>query len=283
MGQNCIGIDCGATTCRAALRRGERVLHVTGSGGNAFTAPDAAAAAINACLDSLADRARMTRDDIAGIPAHVAVAGVIDQGRAAILARALPLRNAVTEDERRAALRGALGTRDGAVLAVGTGSFVAIQRAGVMRAAGGYGLALGDEASGAWLGREALAATARALDGLGPASPLTDRFAAVLGGMPGVIERSVGLGPARLARYARIIGSAARNDDAVAWSILAAGADYLAHALDALGWRAPLPVVLTGGVSGLYSTVLRSDITAALTDAAGSTLDGALALAGEMT
>ena len=42
------------------------------------------------------------------------------------------------------------------------------------RHAGGWGLVLGDECSGAWLGRELLRATLRAYDGVDAGSPLAE-------------------------------------------------------------------------------------------------------------
>lgn len=55
----------------------------------------------------------------------------------------------------------------GALAGVGTGSYVGFLTGGSVRFAGGWGLALGDEASGAWLGREVLRAALMAHEGAG--------------------------------------------------------------------------------------------------------------------
>ena len=55
------------------------------------------------------------------------------------------------------AVEGRAGRRATAIVAaLGTGSVFAVQRAGVIRQIGGWGLVLGDEGSGAWIGRRSL-------------------------------------------------------------------------------------------------------------------------------
>jgi hypothetical protein len=68
------------------------------------------------------------------------------------------------------------GARDapGVVIIAGTGSIVYGRNAGGEAArAGGWGHIIGDEGSGYWIGREALAAVMRAADGRGPQTQLT--------------------------------------------------------------------------------------------------------------
>src|SRR5262249_9170650 len=67
------------------------------------------------------------------------------------------------------------GVRDGSgiVIIAGTGSIVyGKNAAGRAARAGGWGHMIGDEGSGYWIGREALAAVMRATDGRGPATRL---------------------------------------------------------------------------------------------------------------
>jgi glucosamine kinase len=65
-------------------------------------------------------------------------------------------------------------TRPGVVLISGTGSIAyGVNGRGVAARAGGWGSSLGDEGSGYWIGRRALAAVVRDADGRGPATQLT--------------------------------------------------------------------------------------------------------------
>ena len=75
---------------------------------------------------------------------------------ATAIAEALPIDNVTVSDDRPTNMAGALGGTDGYVAAIGTGSFLGRQSGAEQRFIGGWGLRLGDEASGAWLGRRVL-------------------------------------------------------------------------------------------------------------------------------
>src|SRR5207248_9614696 len=73
------------------------------------------------------------------------------------------------------ALAAGAGDAPGIVVIAGTGSIVYGRKARDEAArAGGWGHIIGDEGSGYWIGREALAAVMRAVDGRGPATRLTE-------------------------------------------------------------------------------------------------------------
>src|SRR5262249_28972129 len=82
-------------------------------------------------------------------------------------------RTVVVNDALIALVAGA-GDGPGIVIIAGTGS-IAYGRNGRYEAAraGGWGHIIGDEGSGYWIGREALAAVMREVDGRGPATRLT--------------------------------------------------------------------------------------------------------------
>jgi N-acetylmuramic acid 6-phosphate etherase len=154
----------------------------------------------------------------------------------------------------------AAGTPEGWGVAVvaGTGS-IAFGRAPDDRTSrsGGWGYVLGDEGSAYALSVAALHAVARAADGRGPATALTERFLAHLGltqpsDLIGAVYRS-GRDRAALAALAPLVLAAAEAGDSVADALVEEGAWELAEAVVAaarpLGLeRGPLPVALTGGL-----------------------------------
>ncbi len=72
------------------------------------------------------------------------------------------------------ALVAGLGDEPGVVLIAGTGSIAyGVNASGFAARAGGWGFVLGDEGSGYWIGRQALAAVVRESDGRGPRTQLT--------------------------------------------------------------------------------------------------------------
>jgi N-acetylmuramic acid 6-phosphate etherase len=177
----------------------------------------------------------------------------------------------VTSD---AAILLAAGTPQGwgLVLIAGTGSIAFGQSADGRRArAGGWGYLLGDEGSAYALATSALRAVARAADGRGPATALTERFLERLGlsrpqDLIAVVYRG-GRDRADLAALAPLVVEAA-DRDAVAADIVAEGARELARAGAAvarqLGWVCPVPAALTGGLL-LGSAGYRQRVLDALT------------------
>jgi N-acetylglucosamine kinase-like BadF-type ATPase len=82
-------------------------------------------------------------------------------------------RSVIVNDALIALVAGA-GDAPGIVIIAGTGAIVYGRNArGEAARAGGWGHMIGDEGSGYWIGREALAAVMRASDGRGPATQLT--------------------------------------------------------------------------------------------------------------
>src|SRR6478672_5563617 len=77
------------------------------------------------------------------------------------------------------ALVASAGEAPGIVIIAGTGAIVyGRNAAGEAARAGGWGHMIGDEGSGYWIGREALAAVMRASDGRGPSTRLTAQILA---------------------------------------------------------------------------------------------------------
>ncbi len=121
---------------------------------------------------------------------------------------------------------------------------------------GGWGWAIGDEGSGFALGQAALQALARAADGRGPRTTLTeavlnywslDEPAAVLG----MVYQSP-FPRAQIAALAPLVETAAAAGDSVAQAITRAAGRELARAAqavaEALGLTGPIPAALAGGV-----------------------------------
>jgi N-acetylmuramic acid 6-phosphate etherase len=161
----------------------------------------------------------------------------------------------VTSD---AAILLAAGTAEGfgLVLIAGTGSIAFGRRAdGRRERAGGWGHRLGDEGSAYAIAISALQAIARAADGRGPTTRLTERFLNRFGlshpqELIAVVYRS-GRHREDFAALAPLVIEMAESD-AVAEQIVEAGAQELAFAgqavARALGWTGPLPVALSGGL-----------------------------------
>ncbi len=278
-----VGLDGGGTSSRAALifKRGGRRVEVTGGPANVSDFVGAIAR-IGDLLNRLADTAGLSADGLAGAIAHVGLAGVMDAAMADRVASALPFRRVAVTDDQPTMIAGALGDRDGAVAAIGTGSFIGRQNAGVIRVLGGWGFLLGDQASGAWLGRQLLQETLLAGDGMTPHSPLTEAMYERFDSGPGIIAFALSSSPVDFAAFAPEIVTAAKGGDAVAIRLMREGATYIESALTTLGLTEGEAICMTGGLGPAYADWIDSGLASRIRAAEGTALDGALLLAARL-
>ncbi len=276
-----IGVDGGGTQSRFAVWHDARRTELRRAALNVATNPAGAVARLVEGLVSLAEEAGLSTAERRSSRIYLGLAGITDPAAAdairARIAAVFPGARIAVEDDRPAAVAGALGEGDGTVIGIGTGSFLARQHQGSVRLLGGWGATLGDEASGAWLGRAALARVLRMCDGLVPATPMLQALLAEFDGAPSRIVAFAGsAGPDAFGSYAPRIAGAAANGDGAALALMQEGADYIAHALTAIGWQAGEPVCLMGGLAPRYAAWLPEAARAALLPPRGTGLDGAL-------
>lgn len=275
-----LAIDGGGTSCRGRLFvAGGAMVEAVEGPANVFSDFDAAMGRIRELIAALYSKAGLGMQAAAETTAHLGLAGVIDAAGAEAVAARLPFgRIAVTSDQPTMIV-GALGGRDGAVAAIGTGSFVGVQSGASVRVLGGWGLAIGDQASGAWLGRELLKHVILVGDGIEALSPIAEAMLDRLGGVAGVTRFSLTARPADYGRFAPEVVAAAEGGDPLAARLMGEGAEYIAAALATLRWNPGERLCLSGGLGPAYARWLAVDITAGLAAPDGTALDGATILA----
>ena len=171
-----LGIDAGGTktVCLLADDRGHIIAEGRGAGANLHAAGELE---VEKVLHGVMEAAIGDRPIV---PAAIClgIAGV-DRDDEMRIVRAImrrigyKSRTLVVNDALIALVAGA-GDAPGIVMIAGTGSIVYGRNAsGEAARAGGWGHMIGDEGSGYWIGREALAAVMRAGDGRGPETQLT--------------------------------------------------------------------------------------------------------------
>ncbi|MDR0809264.1 MAG: ATPase [Gemmobacter sp.] len=268
-----LGVDGGGTGCRAALADARGTIIGQGRAGpaNINTDPDEARRNI---LAAATEAIAGTRARLQGLRVAMGLAGANVSGTVSRLCETgLPFAECHIVTDAVTAARGALGPDDGIVAAIGTGSVFAIQRDGVIRQYGGRGFVLGDEGSGAVLGRTLLAEALRAEDGFVPMSPLLAEILGEFGGGGAIIAFSLSARPADFAALApRIVGS----DDMAARRIFDQATNELRGILITLLAGRNLPVVFVGGLGATYAARMEGmEIRAPR----GSALDGAVQMA----
>lgn len=275
-----LGVDGGGSGCRARLTDAEGRPCGQAVGGPANIASDPAQAQAN--LIALARAALSDRYHPDHVCAVFGVAGANIPSAAAAAAQALsaalPFAQLSVVSDVSTALSGALEGRDGILAALGTGSVFARHLGGAMRQVGGWGYQLGDEGSGAWMGRLALIKALRAVDGHAPLTGLLADLLARLGGGAGIVEFARHATPAEIAALVPSICAAEVAGDGAARAILGAAAAEISAAIDLLQPEGEaLPVVFTGGLGPLFAERLQRRWL--ILPESGNGLDGAVAQA----
>ena len=170
----------------------------------------------------------------------------------------------VVRPDATVALDDAFGDGAGVLLIAGTGS-VAFGRspAGAIARCGGWGPNIGDEGSGAWIGRRALSVVTAASDGREPETALTGAIltAAQVNEVNELIAWAAAATPAMLATLAPAVVSEAEAGDLRSNAILSMAVEELVLHVRALARqlfmdeRAAVPVALTGGLLRRGSTL----------------------------
>lgn len=181
-----LGVDGGGTNCR--IRLADENLRTIGEGRGGpsnlqIQNGDPAYISILEGAKAAFGEAGLPDADYANTYACFCMAGgrsVID--RDGFAQRAWPFAGVLVYDDIDAAHAGALGGEEGAVIIAGTGSAALAIVDGQRHQAGGWGFYIGDQMSGAILGRELIRRTVEATDGLVSGSPLTEAVVERLGG-----------------------------------------------------------------------------------------------------
>jgi N-acetylglucosamine kinase-like BadF-type ATPase len=234
-----LGIDAGGTktVCLLADEHGTIISEARGPGANLHAAGELAVEKVlhEVMEAAIGDRSINNRP-IVPDAICLGIAGV-DRADEAQLVRAIMRR--IGYKSRILVVNDALialvaGARDdsGVVIIAGTGSIVYGRNfAGEAARAGGWGHMIGDEGSGYWIGREALAAVMRGADGRGPDTALAGEILGHFGvadvsRLPRIVyDRE--MPRVSVAALGPIVQAVASDGDAVAMRILERAAEEL--------------------------------------------------------
>ncbi len=257
-----VGVDGGGTKTRVIVadETGWQLTEALGPG--SATGPDRANASAEV-IGALVKQA-MAEAGADHMRARVLVAGVAGVGRVneqraltAALEKLDLADDVIVEGDGDIALSDAFGSGPGIILIAGTGSIAhgrSPSRVGAR--CGGWGPSFGDEGSGAWIGRKALAIVASATDGREPATELTGAIltAAQVNEVTELIPWAIAARPKELAALAPVVFNCASNGDIRANALVGIAVEELVLHVRALALklfgddRAAVPVAFSGGL-----------------------------------
>ncbi len=279
-----VGIDGGGTHCRVRLIDGvgRQLAECRGGPANIFSDTDGAMSTALALVEQAFHQAGLPVAAQATAWAGFGLAGAnVQRARQRAERWQMPFADRKIASDVEIACLGAHGGRPGAVLIVGTGSQATSFDGHAFHSFGGWGFGLGDQGSGAILGRHALRLALQAHEGIVPVSPLTESLLADFNHSPEdllVWTQSAhahdwaAFSP-RIFAYAAdgdaqgvaLVGVLAREIELILACLVAAGAPHIA---------------LMGGIAQPILPWLNSRWNEYIVQPAGDALDGALRLAG---
>jgi glucosamine kinase len=257
-----VGVDAGGSKTRVVVAGsdGDAIAELSGSGaamspGNAEYCAETIATLVRAALANAEQAESMPR------VLYVGAAGTGREAEQVALQDALGERelaeDVFVETDASVALTDAFDERSGVLLIAGTGS-IAFGRgpAGQLARCGGWGVAFGDEGSGAWIGRRALSVVAASHDGREPETALTGAIltAAQVNEVEQLIPWAIAADREALAALAPSVLAMAAQDDVRANSIVDMAVEELVLHVRSLARklfvddRAAFDLALSGGL-----------------------------------
>ncbi|MDC1068849.1 BadF/BadG/BcrA/BcrD ATPase family protein [Candidatus Kapabacteria bacterium] len=296
-----IAIDGGGTHTRGALFQHEEIKAVSKTGTTRIGAVgvgEACERTLNVIID-LCAQANVEHHEIDALV--IGLAGVWleeEKLRAAHLLKTLgrgfnfEFNDLIVTSDAEIALEGALDGEDGIITIVGTGSIGLGKIDGRLERCGGWGIELDDEGSGAWIGREALTAVVRALDGRGGPTTLVEMvgnlYPTINIDRPRTIVKAYNEGGFKYQMLTPSVMKCAEDGDKIALDIIQRSAKHLVELPQALKkhYKNRVPVILMGGIidnntllAKLLIEEINNDPDLELKEPNGTALNGAYTMA----
>lgn len=278
-----MGVDGGGTKCRVRLRdrAGAPVAEAVGGLANLYQDLDTAIGTIRATMAETLRQAGLADKDRRSIHVGLGLAGAVTEETTSAVRLALQDFNSASVDvDGYAAFLGAHDGADGGIVIAGTGSAGLAVVKGARHWIGGFGFPLGDQGSGAIMGRGALRRTALSLDNLIPASPLLEEILAEFHrDRDGFADWARHALPRDYARYAPRIFAAAAAGDLYGIELVEEAARAVARLAKELLARGAPSVALVGGLAKPLTPFMPEDLKAHLIAPKRDALDGAIMMA----
>lgn len=277
------GVDGGGTKCRIRIRAQDSALLSEAVGGLANLYQDQEVA-IATILDTIAEamvKAGLAPEERPAMHLGLGLAGAVTEETTTAVRRVLKAFASVTVDvDAYAACLGAHDGADGGIVIAGTGSAGLALVGEVRHWIGGFGFPLGDEGSGAIIGRGALRHAALSLDNLIPASPLLDelldRFGRDRDAFADWARHAL---PRDYAQFSPRIFAAAAQGDRYGLELVHAAARAITRLAHELLARGAPHIALVGGLARPLAPYLPRELAPDLVEPKRDPLDGAIMMA----
>ena len=275
------GVDGGGSGCRVVLTSmdGEILGKAQGGPANIETSfSDARDNIIKTCKNAF-KIANLSHVNLESSYAILGLAGSNLGNYATELSDNLPFAKNKILNDGEITLEGAIGPVDGCIGALGTGSVFVGRKNGITKLTGGWGFNLGDDGSGAKLGKELMKLSIKCHDGLEKHSDLTKDFLKNFNNdIKEMVECAKSFKPIDYAKYASQIFSAISNQDLNARRLIETEVVLIEKSLIASGFSEQKPFCLLGGLGKLFLPYLRDIFVRSISEPKGDALNGAISI-----
>jgi glucosamine kinase len=272
-----LGVDGGGSRCRVRIRdrAGRFLSEAEGGASNIYQDLEAALETIIGTAREAGNAAGVKTNEV---HAGLGIAGLVTSVAAERLSNIdLPFASVVADNDAYTACMGAFAGGDGGIVIAGTGSVGLALIGGTRHMVGGWGFALGDHGSGAWLGHHAVRRAALSIDGLLQPTPLIEAVLSTVGhDRLHLSQWSSEARPKDYASLAPLVFQTAMKGDVQAMTIVIEGAAAISNLGRALLARGAGRLCLIGGLSQAYPPYLDADVKAKLTSPVADPVDGAI-------
>lgn len=280
-----LGIDAGGTNCRVRLVNQNDTIKGDGIAGpaNIRRGISTAATAIEAAFKQAMNAAGVDNIPLSDISTAVGIAGFSMTGMIEDLRQQSFLsgmKNVKFVSDAEIANFGAHGGQDGGTVSIGTGAIGIVKQGQNICTLGGYGFPISDLGSGADIGLCAIRNTLRAVDGLIPATDMTNEIFSIFDNDPcKAITFQDTMSATDYAKLTPIVVSHAHKGDPVADQIIQTAAQHATEMIMAIHKLNVPRLSLTGGLGPILMSWLAPEVKALLSEPLGSPLQGAIELA----
>jgi glucosamine kinase len=278
-----LGVDGGATSCRARIRDMDGNLLGEGESGpaNIHSSFRLAMESIRLACETALRSANLDQQTLQHAHSGLGLAGAgIKSACHRLLSEKLPVASMVLETDAYVAWLGAHHGEDGAIVILGTGScglaFVKGRRINVA----GWGSEVSDEAGGQWIGREALRRTLWAFDGRAEKTALSNTILERFGWDPAKIVRFASRAtPALYAELSPLVFRYASAQDPLAINLVRETADAAVTIIDRLVEAGAPAISLVGGLAAPLTPWLPPRVRDLIAEPQSDALDGSILMA----
>ena len=275
-----LGIDGGGSRCRARIRDAQGKICGEAVGGSSNIYQDFEGA-VSVIVATAQDAARSSGLATNVLHAGLGLAGIVTSvGADKLVAAKLPFASVIADNDAYAAYMGAFAGGNGGIVIAGTGSIGLALIDGARHMVGGWGFAVGDHGSGAWVGHHAVRRAALAIDGLLQPTKLIEEVIVQTGRtrfeLSTWAERAT---PKDYGQFAPVIFERAAHGDVQGMMIVIEGAAAISNLGRALIARGAKQLCLLGGLSHAYPPYLDADVKHALVKPHADAMDGAIMMA----